>query len=102
GRRDGTAARGWVLGPPERLAGEPHAYHPHAQSEHALEMLVVRPGKLDVGELLEAEHRGEEVDRPIHVGHGHADGIDAANERRSPGVASPSYSIAGTRQQQDE
>ena len=46
---------------------EPQPHDPHADAEHALQLLVGAARHLDVRHLLEVEHRGVEVDRPVHV-----------------------------------
>ena len=65
------------------LVAEPQAHDAHPDAEEAFEPLVLIPRHFDVEYLLERQHAREEVDRPIHVTHDHADRVGGAHRSRA-------------------
>jgi len=60
----------------QRLIPEAQSDNPHAHAEHALQVLVLAAGDLDVRHLLEGQNPRVEVHCAIHVGDRHTDGAD--------------------------
>jgi len=75
-RRNRPPARRQELRQLEELTPEAQSHDPGTCPEHSGQQLVLTAGELTIERLLEGQHGRVEVDRAVHVGHGHADTLD--------------------------
>ena len=70
-------------------APESHARDPRSQTEYAGQMFVAVAIDLSLGNLLELEDGGVELDGAVEIGNREADGVDTVDQRvRSGGEES--------------